>query len=293
MKFFDIFKKKKPTMNPFKKRKFKIGLALGGGGARGISHLGVIKAFEEFGLKFDVIAGTSVGSLVGAFWASGLSFEQMNEIAKEIRKKDIKTNKIPFMTSSTEGIEKIVINSLGDIDIKDLKIPFAAVAVDIKTTEEVVITKGNLAKAVAGSCCVPGIFQPVEFEDMLLCDGGLQNTLPGNVPRLMGCDFVVSVDVNSARIYGTESSKVLDVLSASIRTLMKSNVVKGYLNSDIVLQPNTKRFKSTKLDDYELMIEEGYNEALSKIPEIMKIFSSLKKKKKNIPNTDEKINFLE
>jgi len=286
MKLFNIFRKKKPNAMPTKrKRKFKIGLALGGGGARGIAHLGVIKAFEEHGLEFDVIAGTSAGSLAGAFLASGMKYEKMSQIIKEVRKKDIKKNRIPLMPSKTEGIQSILIEHLGDIDITQLKTPFAAVVVDIKTTDEVVLTKGNLAKAVAGSCAVPGVFQPVELDDMLLCDGGLQNTLPGNVPRLMGCDYVISVDVNAERTYGTDSTKVLDIISASIRTLMKSNVVKGYLNSDIVLKPDTKRFKSTALDDLDTMIEEGYNEAMAKMPEILKIFSYQTKRKKNLPKT--------
>lgn len=286
MNLLNIFRKKKTKELPVKrKRKYKIGLALGGGGARGIAHLGVIKAFEEQGLEFDVIAGTSAGSLAGAFLASGMKYEKMSQIIKEVRKKDIKKNRIPLMPSKTEGIQNIIIEHLGDIDITELKVPFAAVVVDIKTTDEVVLTKGNLAKAVAGSCAVPGVFQPVELDDMLLCDGGLQNTLPGNVPRLMGCDYVISVDVNAERTYGTDSSKVLDIISASIRTLMKSNVVKGYLNSDVVLKPDTKRFKSTALDDLDTMIEEGYIEAMAKMPDILKIFSFQAKRKKKLPKT--------
>lgn len=288
MKLLNWFKKKNNDVAPKKKkRKFKIGLALGGGGTRGLAHLGVMKAFEEFGLEVDVIAGTSAGSLAGAFWASGKKFDEIYKMAKEIRKKDIKKNKIPFLPSKTEGIENLITEHLGDIEIADLKTPFAAVAVDIKTTDEVVITKGKLAKAVAGSCSVPGVFQPVEFEDMLLCDGGLQNTLPGNVPRLMGCDYVISVDVNAERTYGTDSSKMLDILSASIRTLMKSNVVKGYLNSDIVIKPNTKRFKNTALDDMDTVIEEGYNAAIEEMPNILKIFAFKTKRKKNLPKIEQ------
>ena len=140
------------------KKKVKMGLALGGGGARGFAHLGAIKAFEEYGLKFDYVAGTSVGSLVGAFYAAGYSFDQIFKIAKNIQIKDIKSNKILFMPSKTDGIEEIITQNLGDINIEDLPLPYSAVAVDIKSTNEVCLTKGNLAKAVAGSCCVPGIF---------------------------------------------------------------------------------------------------------------------------------------
>ncbi len=260
-------------MRFFGRRKAKIGLALSGGATRGFAHIGAIKAFEEFGLKFDYICGTSAGSIVGAFYAAGYGYKELLKVAKEIKVKDIRTSKVIFVPSKTEGIESIITSNLGDINIEDLKTPFSAVAVDIKTTYEVCLTHGNLAKAVAGSCAVPGVFQPVEHEGMHLCDGGLQNTMPADIPKLMGCDYVISVDVNKERAYGTDSTKVLDVLACSIRILMKSNVVKGYLNSDVVLRPETKRFKSTKTEGYLDMIEEGYREAIDKMPAIMKIFS--------------------
>ena len=264
------------------KKKVKMGLALGGGGARGFAHLGAIKAFEEYGLKFDYVAGTSVGSLVGAFYAAGYSFDQIFKIAKNIQIKDIKSNKILFMPSKTDGIEEIITQNLGDINIEDLPLPYSAVAVDIKSTNEVCLTKGNLAKAVAGSCCVPGIFHPVAFDNFLLCDGGLHNTLPADVPRLFDCDYVVAVDVNKSRLYGTNSTKLFDVLGCTIRILMQSNVVKGYVNADVVLRPETKRFKSTKTEGFLDMIEEGYREAINNMPEIIKLFNKkpIKKSRK-------------
>ena len=256
-----------------KNKNVKIGLALGGGGARGFAHLGAIKAFEEYGLKFDYVAGTSAGSLVGAFYSNGWSFEQMYNMAKNFKEKDIRRSKIPLMPSSTEGIEEIITGNLGDIDIRENSIPLAVVAVDILSTKECVITKGNLAKAVAGSCAVPAIFQPVEFEDRLLSDGGLQNTLPSNVPKLFGCDYVVAVDVNPSRTYGAKSTKILDVLGATIRILMKKNAETGYEFGDIVIQPETKRFKSTKMEGYDEMIEEGYRATIEKMPEILELFN--------------------
>lgn len=265
----------------FKRKRYKIGLALGGGGARGFTHLGVLKAFEEFGIKFDYVAGTSAGSVVGACYAAGLNWEDMYNVAKSIREKDVRTNKIPFMPSKTEGIENLMVSTLGDINIEDLKTPFSAVAVDLKKAKEVCISHGNLAKAVAGSCCVPGVFIPVEFNDMLLCDGGLQNTIPADVPRYFGCDYVIAVDCNRERLYGTTSPKFMDVISCAIRILMKGNAVKGYVNADIVIQPDTRRFKATKTDGIDEMIEEGYRagiDAISKISEILRKRPSFKKK---------------
>ena len=257
-------------------RKPKIGVAFGGGGARGFTHIGVIKAFEEYGLKFDYVAGTSVGSIMGAAYAAGKSWQQLYNIAKDVKVKDIRTNKIPLMQSKTDGIESVMINALGDINIEQLKTKFSAVAVDIKSTKEVCISHGNLAKAVAGSCCVPGVFVPVEFGDMLLCDGGLQNTIPADIPRYFGCDYVVAVDCNKSRTYGTDSSKFIDVISCAIRILMKSNAVSGYINADVIIAPETKRFKSTSTDGFEDMIEEGYKAAIDIMPEIIKLFRKRK-----------------
>ncbi len=279
---FKILSRKKP----------KIGLAFGGGATRGLSHIGVIKAFEEYGLKFDFVAGTSVGSLIGAAYAAGKTSDELYEIAKKLKVSDIKTNKIFFMPSKTDGIESLMIETLGDIDITELKTPFAAVAVDMKTTKQVCITHGKVAKAVAGSCCVPCVFQPVEFGKHLLCDGGLQNTIPAQIPRLFGCDYVVAVDCNSTRTYGTDSSKVLDTIWCSIRILMKSNAVKGYMNADVMIASDNKRFKSTKLSGMDEMIDQGYKNAVDMMPQIIKLFNGKAKKLKIKKNETDEIEII-
>lgn len=283
MKIANWFKARKKSQFVFvHNKKTKIGLALGGGGTRGFAHIGALKAFEEYGIKFDYVAGTSVGSLVGALYAEGKTYSDIYQIAKNLKIKDIKKNKIIFMPSTTEGIENIVSQNISAKNIEDLKIPFSAVTCDLKSTKEVIFTKGDLAKAVAGSCAVPGIFQPVEYADFLLTDGGLQDTIPAVVPKLFGCDYVVAIDVNPARGYGTDSPKVIDVLTCSIRILMKNTALKGYLNADVLLKPDTKRFKSTKVDDMDEIIDEGYREAIEKMPAILKLFgyNPLKKKQK-------------
>jgi len=264
-----------PKMKKFR----KIGLAFGGGGARGFALIGVIRAFEEANIKFDYIAGTSIGSVIGAMYAYGMTSKQMEDIAINIRVKDIRKSKIPFMPSSTEHLEKIITDTVGDIDIKDLKKPFCAVAVDMKSGNEVNITEGRLCKALAGSCAVPTVFEAVEFGDKLLFDGGLQNTIPADVLRRLGCDAVVSVDINSTRGNGTDSTKYLDLLLASVRIMMKSNAIKGYLNSDIIIKPDLKRFSASKTDGMLEMIEEGYIATKRLIPQIKELFNKKKLKK--------------
>lgn len=264
---------------PKLKKYRKIGLALGGGGARGFALIGAVRAFEEANIKFDYISGTSIGSVIGAMLAFGVTSQEMQDIATKIRVKDIRKNVIPFMPSSTENIEKIITQTVGDINIEDLKTPFCAVAVDMISGNEVDITKGCLCKALAGSCAVPTVFNAVEFEDKLLFDGGLQNTIPADVLRKLGCDAVVSIDINSTRGNGTDSKKYFDLLMASVRVMMKSNAIKGYLNSDIIVKPDLKRFSASKTTGMLEMIEEGYNATKKMIPEIKNLFRKKKLKK--------------
>lgn len=260
-----------------KNKKVKIGLALGGGATRGIAHIGVIKAFEENNIHFDFIAGTSAGSLVGAMYADGKTADEIMQVVRTTNVKDIRKSKF-FLPSKTTGIEELVKNNLGDKDIKDLKTPFAAVAVDLVSSNEIVFTKGNLPKVLAGSCAVPGVFSPVVYEDMHLSDGGLQNNIPSDVPRFFGCDYVVAVDVNSTRGEGTESLNFIKVLLASVRIMTKSNSVRGYMNADIVITPSMKKYKSTKIDEAEAMFAEGYMAGIDAVPKILELISKKPKK---------------
>ncbi len=260
-------KETKETVKP------KVGLALSGGGARGFGHLGALKAFEELGVEFECVAGTSVGSLVGAMYCYGMTADEMIKFALNLKVKDIRTSKIIFVPSKTNKLEELIISAMGDIDIKDLKKKFCAVAVDMKDGEEIVFSEGRLCKVLAGSCAVPVVFDCVEYENMILMDGGLANTIPADVPKIMGCDKVIAVDINKYRGRGTDSTKLFDLVMASIRILMKSNCVKGKLNSDILIEPELKDFKSTSFDGAEEMIKEGYRAVMEKKDEILKLFN--------------------
>lgn len=255
---------------PFKrnKRKKKIGIAFGGGGARGLAHIGAIKAFEENGIEFDEVSGTSAGSLIGALYAYGVSADTMIEFAKTVTTKDILTNRVMPIQSKTDGIEAIIKQLIGDCRFDELVKPLTVVAVDLIAGSEVHLTSGNVAKAVASSCAVPGIFKPVEYDNYRFADGGLQNTIPADVIRNKNCDIVISIDVNSSRGQGTSSTKLMDIMMATLRIMMKSNAIKGEMFSDIVIKPDLKKFKSTSLEGAEEMIQIGYEETIKLMPKI-------------------------
>lgn len=261
----------------FTKRPKRVALVLGGGATRGLAHIGVIKALEENNISFNYVVGTSVGALVGAAYSAGLTASEIEQMAKNVTSRDIRRNFLPFTPSVTDGIKEVVINAIGDVDFSKLKRKFCAVAVDVITGNEVDITSGSVADAVAGSCAVPGVFYSVSFGDYRLFDGGLSNNIPANVAKIVfNCDAVISVDVNSTRGQGTDSNKYLDQIMASIRIMMKSNSLKGYLNSDLVIQPDLKRFKRTKLNGIDEMIAEGYNATIFQMDNIKALLSGKK-----------------
>jgi NTE family protein len=259
-----IQKKEKKKHQP----KVKAGVAFGGGGARGFAHIGVMRAFEENGVDFQYVAGTSVGSMIGAFYADGYTSKQLEDIAFKIKHRDIINSRLIFIPSQAENIEKVMKAYIGDIKFEDLKKPFGLAAVDVKSGNEVNITQGDLAKAVSASCAVPLFFTPVEWEDYLLYDGGLLNNVPSDVVRYLGAEVVVGIDINSTKTYGTDSKRTFDLVAAALRIAMKSTANQGIINADIVIQPDVSKYRPTRLRGGKDMIEIGYEAAMEKMGEI-------------------------
>ena len=269
------------TQNKIKiHRKAKLGIAFGGGGGLGLAHIGVIKAFEELGIDFDYVAGTSAGSIVGALYANGYSSSQMIEIAETLRVKDIRNSKFLLKPSNAENIENILNSVFGkELVFSELKKPFVAVCTNMKTGQEAPISAGSVAKSVAGSCAVPGIFKPVVFGDMHLVDGGLRNNVPADVVRNMGANVVLAVELNFSRGFGTESLNMFKVLASSLGIMMASSVAPKLAFADLVLQPDLKNFSKTNLEDLHERINIGYNCVMASKDEILRILKQKPKKR--------------
>ena len=178
----------------------KLGLALGGGGAKGFAHLGVLETLTEAGVEFDVIAGTSIGALIGAVYVSG-NIDNLKNFATNISMTDL-----PFMLGPTwpkgglfsgNYIEELVDKFVGVHNIEELAKPFAAVSVDLNKAEVVTFTSGDLKRAIRASTSIPGVFKPVYFEDKVLVDGGVLESVPLDSVRKLGADFIVAVDLLS------------------------------------------------------------------------------------------------
>lgn len=178
----------------------KIGLALGGGGAKGFAHIGVLKAFENAGIEFDVVAGTSIGALVGAVYAAGET-RRLERLALSYGVKDI-----PFLLGPTwprrglfsgKYVERLLSEIIHVENIEGLGKPFAAVCVDLNRAEAVTFTEGSLNRAVRASMSIPGLLTPVVYKDMLLVDGGILEPVPVKAVRALGAEIVVAVDLLS------------------------------------------------------------------------------------------------
>ncbi|MDF1567677.1 MAG: patatin-like phospholipase family protein [Spirochaetaceae bacterium] len=235
-----------------------LGLALGGGGARGMAHIGILKALEEADIHFDVVTGTSVGSLVGALTAAGRSTAEIEDAAREIEWSDLVGITVPKLgLVKSKKLEETLERFIGREDIQSLKMPYAAVATDIATAEEVVFTDGLVAKAVRASCSVPVVFEPVIVRDRLLVDGGLVNEVPGDVARQLGADVVISVDLNADRKRNTPPNNLIDVLFYSLNILVAGTSQAGRTSADIRLEPDLQGFGYADLDRIDEAIARG------------------------------------
>ena len=280
-----FFKRKKEPEAPVlkKNKKVKIGFAFGGGGARGIGHIGVIKAFEELNIEADVVAGTSVGAIIGSFYASGMRAGEMEAIAKSLKVSDIKKTNFFFIPSSTQRLEETLLRIYGkDIVFSELKMPFSAVCVNMKDGQEVVLNSGSVVKSVCASSAVPGVFRPVLYRGMHLVDGGLSNNVPADIARSMGANIVIAIDVNTKRGEGTLSLKLTRLLTSTVGVMMQKNVETKLMFADVVLAPELSRFSSSKLGDVDKMIEAGYNAVMDNKEKILNLIKKKPKKKDKI-----------
>ena len=177
-------------------KKKKVALALGGGSARGVAHIGVLKVLEREKIPVDMIVGTSMGALIGAAWSIGISSEAMEVNACSFSVNKLLDPTIPKMgLLAGEKLEATIKRLIDSKTFADCKIPFAVVTTNIETGEEIVHESGDLVKAIRASCSWPGIFNPVRIDGKLLVDGGIKNSVPTRIARALGADYVLAVDV--------------------------------------------------------------------------------------------------
>jgi NTE family protein len=245
----------------------KIGLALGGGGALGAAHIGVLKAMDELNLRGGCISGTSAGALVASLYAFGKGWEEIAEIAGHIKWMEIsKLSLSQYGLLSNEKLGALIGENIGHVRIEDAEVPLAIVATDIATGDEVVLYKGDVAKAVMASTCIPGIYVPVEMEGRVLVDGGIVENVPVSPLQKMGADFIIGVDLNAGQ-RRNKPKNIVEVLLRSFDFTLKAATRLQTEWADLVIAPDLTGFSMYDMNKTDDLFEEGYKAAMQAFEE--------------------------
>lgn len=257
----------------FRKREQpEIGLALGSGGAKGMAHLGALKAFEEAGIRFSCVTGTSIGSIVGALYSKGYSSADMAQIVRNLNIREFSKNLRPF---ADMGFAERFLEEYLEGDISDLPLPFAAWATDEATNEGVLLDTGKTARAVTASSAIPPFFRGVEIDGRRLCDGAFTNAIPADVCKDMGAQFVIGIDLSAFSRTEEEKGRISRMVGSAISAFVPvqyktDSKSRGYAASDIMLKPNLRDYRATDAGRAAMdrMYDIGYEEATARMPEI-------------------------
>ena len=258
----------------------RLGIALGGGAARGIAHIGVLKVLGEAGICPALVSGTSAGSMVGALYAAGHSWMDMLEIIDTLDWNDLVQPVFPRMgLLRSIRLEKKLVELLGSREIEDLELPFKAVSVDLMSGEEYVFGEGSAALAVRASCSVPGIFEPVEIDERLLVDGGVLNDVPVDVCLEMGADLVLGINLNDDLVPERRPENVFQILTASFAVLARRCRERdlGRRAKDVVIAaPDLAEFTYQDLKPIDALVQRGEDEMRRVLPHLL---SEMKKRR--------------
>ena len=246
----------------------KIGLALGGGAVLGAAHVGVLQVIKEYDLEITHVSGTSIGAFVATFVAFGKHWKEIREIASELRWLDLTGISLSrFALLSNEKLGNLIVKHIGDRNIEEADIPLAMVATDVTNGKRVVLKKGPVAKAVMASTCIPGIFIPVEMDDMILVDGGVVEGVPVEALKELGAKKLLGVDLNAKHNYG-HPENILDVIINSFRYTMRAAAELQTKNADILITPDLSEFNRSSMDQVEALMEKGYEDAKKQLKKV-------------------------
>lgn len=249
----------------------KVGLALGSGAARGLAHIGVLKVLEREGIPVDMIAGSSMGSLIGAIYANGADLTMIEQLAIHLKRSHWLDFTLPRRgLVAGERIRELVRLLTHRKNLEELRIPTAVVATDLTRGERVVFTSGPIDLAVRASVSIPGIFEPVEWEGRTLVDGGVIDRVPASVVREMGADVVIAVDVipQTGRL---KIRNIFDVITQSLEVMERQMTGPKIGAADVVLQPDMSDISPTAFTRVDVCVRRGEEAALSKLDEIRKV----------------------
>lgn len=259
-----------------------VALALSGGAARGMAHVGVLSALTENNIPIDFIAGTSAGSLVGGAFASGMPLDQITDLGRTMRWRDVGWATLSRLgVQSNARLEQYLRERLPITRFEDLPIPFAAVATELKSGTAVVMRdQGDVPFAIRASCTIPGWYVPViDEEGRQLVDGGLVAVIPVAIARSFGADIVIAVDVNSAgaTFVGSSTNSVIGVMLQSLMVVQKTASHYQLSMADFVIAPKVGHIRWDQMGRSEELMAAGYSAGLEAVPEILELIDFSKK----------------
>ncbi|WP_202076914.1 patatin-like phospholipase family protein [Caldalkalibacillus salinus] len=252
----------------------KVGLALGSGGARGLAHIGILKVFEEHHIPVDLIAGSSIGALVGALYSVGHTPQQMSQFTTHFPQKfwvDYSVPKMGFIKG--DKIKEIMRLLTKRQRIEDASIPLSIVATNLQKGERRVFSEGPIAEAVRASISIPGIFVPEKLDGEYYVDGGVIDRVPVSVVKKMGADFIIAVDVSYYEATHPITS-IFDVIAQSIDVMEREILRYSMVDADIMIRPQVGHYSINHFSEIEALIKEGEKAAQELVPQIKVMLES-------------------
>jgi NTE family protein len=248
----------------------QIGLALGGGAAKGIAHIGVLKAFEEENIKIDYLSGTSVGALIASYYAFGKSVDEIMHVGRDLNIKRVihfTLKKRGFFTTS--AIREMVLKDLGDVQIEDALTPLAICTTDITTGEQVIFQKGSLVDAICASVAVPGLYIPVEINGRMLVDGGITENVPISILEKMGAGITIGIDLNGVSKY-PHPQDFVQVMGNAFDIAIDLRTRDQLKDADICLSLDLSKYSRFDNTEYvDELLREGYVPMKKKIKKLL------------------------
>jgi NTE family protein len=247
-----------------------VALALSGGTAKSLAHIGVLEALVEEGVPIDCIAATSGGAIVGAVYAAGLTVEEIKEIGRELRWRDLARLTFPRLgLLNNSGVARFLTDLLGEVTFADLRVPLAIVGTDLLTGKKIVFREGSVARAAMISSSIPNVFEPVEMDGTLAVDGGLVEYLPVETAReTFHPAVVVAVNLGHREGRSPRPRNLLHVAMAVTGIAARQNAILSEGKADVVIRPPTESFPSFDLMASAKLIQVGYQETRARMADI-------------------------
>lgn len=246
----------------------KIGLALGGGAARGFAHIGVLQVLEEQGIKPDLIVGTSAGSLAATLYAAGKTPTEMADLAMNMDESSITDWMFPGRSlMKGEALAKFVRASTANMQIENMRLPLGIVATDLNSGQPILFQRGDAGTAVRASSSVPGVFQPVKIGSREYVDGGLVSPVPVRYAKQMGADLIIAVDISSIP-EGQPTKSAIDILMQTFNIMGHSISQYELKEADVVMRPKLAGIGSSDFSQRRLSILAGREAALTVLAQL-------------------------